>query len=66
MPLPHFLITLAAVILAVGATIWLAVAVGLPFKAVLLGALVGAVVVHLSGAFARSDDGPDHRHDGAH
>ncbi|MDO5528981.1 MAG: hypothetical protein Q4F71_06215 [Paracoccus sp. (in: a-proteobacteria)] len=48
MPLPHFLLMLAAVILAAGATIWFGLQSGLPLAALCLGALVAALVLRMA------------------
>ncbi|MFN3524963.1 MAG: hypothetical protein ACK4YU_02640 [Paracoccus sp. (in: a-proteobacteria)] len=47
MPLPHFLLLIAVVLLAAGLTIWASIAAGLPMIVILLGALSAAVVLHL-------------------
>lgn len=47
MPLPRFLALLALVIVAAGATLWLAAASGIPMAAVALLALIAAGVVRL-------------------
>ena len=60
MPLPHFLLLVAAVILAAGAALVLALVMGVPLQALALAAGIAAVVVHLS---ARPDNGPRHRPD---
>ena len=57
MPLPHFLLLVAAVILAVGATLILALALGVPLQALALAAGIAAAVAHLS---ARVGNGPRH------
>ncbi|WP_134727016.1 hypothetical protein [Paracoccus luteus] len=64
MPLPHFLLMLAAVILTAGATLWAALAAGVPLP--LMGGVVlaGAVVVHLATRSRDAGDGP-HHHPGA-
>ncbi|WP_192876654.1 hypothetical protein [Paracoccus jeotgali] len=54
MPLPHFLLMLAAVILAAATTIWVSLANGVSVVAVALVALIGAGVAHL----AWTDDQP--------
>ncbi|MFV0411158.1 MAG: hypothetical protein ACK5LJ_16105 [Paracoccus sp. (in: a-proteobacteria)] len=51
MPLPHFLLLIAAVILAAAATLWVSVANGVPLIALALAALIAAGVVH----FTRND-----------
>ena len=48
MPLPHFLLMLAAVILMAGVTLWASISAGVPLAAVGLIALTGAAVLHLS------------------
>ena len=48
MPLPHFLLLIAAVILAAGVTLWASVAAGVPLAAPAIVALMGAAVLHLS------------------
>lgn len=48
MPLPHFLLMLAAVILAAALTIWATLSAGVPLVALALIALTGAAVLHLS------------------
>lgn len=47
MPLPHFLILIAAVILAAAVTLWFAATKGVPFAALALAALIGAGVIRL-------------------
>lgn len=47
MPLPHFLILIAVVVLAAALTLWLAAAKGVPLAALALVALVGAGLVRL-------------------
>lgn len=56
MPLPHFLLMLAAVVLAAAVTLWLALWAGVPLQILVVAALVGAAVVHLT----RTGDGPHH------
>ncbi len=51
MPLPHFLLLIAAVVLAAAATLWFSVANGVPLVALALAALIAAGVVH----FTRND-----------
>lgn len=46
MPLPHFLLLLAAVIVSAAFTIWLASAIGVPLFALGLLALMAAAVAH--------------------
>ena len=48
MPLPHFLLLIATVILFAGITLWASVAAGVPLAALGLVALTGAAVLHLS------------------
>ena len=48
MPLPHFLLMIAAVILTAALTIWATVSAGVPLAALALVALTGAAVLHLS------------------
>lgn len=60
MPLPHFLLLVAAVILAAGATLVLALAMGVPLQALALAAGIAAVVAHLS---ARIGNRPRHTPD---
>ena len=48
MPLPHFLLMIAAVILAAALTIWASLSAGVPLVALGLIALTGAAVLHLS------------------
>lgn len=48
MPLPHFLFLIAAVILIATLTLWLSFAAEIPFVALSLIALSGAVFVHLA------------------
>ncbi|MFV0300374.1 MAG: hypothetical protein ACK5IP_05770 [Paracoccus sp. (in: a-proteobacteria)] len=48
MPLPHFLVMIAAVILAAALTIWATLSAGVPVAALALVALTGAAVLHLS------------------
>ncbi len=45
MPLPHFLLLIAAVILAAGASIALTLAWNIPLVWLMLGALIGAAAV---------------------
>ncbi|MBW7055945.1 hypothetical protein KY389_04440 [Paracoccus bogoriensis] len=47
MPLPHFLLLIASVILAAGLTLWAAFASGVPLAALALVALGAALVLHL-------------------
>lgn len=54
MPLPQFLLLMAAVILAAAATLWVSLANGVPFVALALAALIAAAVVH----FSRHDNQP--------
>ena len=49
MPLPHFLMMLALVVLAAGLTIWAASSAGLPMAALAITALLAAAVVGLAG-----------------
>jgi len=49
MPLPHFLLVLALVILAAALTIWAASSAGVPMAAMGLTALLAAAVVGLVG-----------------
>ena len=51
MPLPHFLMLIAAVVLAAAATLWVSLTNGVPIIALSLAALIAAAVVH----FTRSD-----------
>ena len=60
MPLPHFLLLVAVVILAAGAKLVLALTMGVPLEALALAAGISAVVVHLS---ARAGNGPRHTPD---
>ena len=60
MPLPHFLLLVAAVILTAGATLVLALVMGVPLQVLALAAGIAAVVVHLS---ARIGNGPRHTPD---
>lgn len=60
MPLPHFLLLVAAVILTAGATLVLALIMGVPLQALALAAGIAAVVAHLS---ARIGNGPRHTPD---
>ena len=55
MPLPHFLLLVAAVILAAGVTLFLALSLGVPLQALALGVAIAAAVAHLSG---RIGNGP--------
>ena len=48
MPLPHFLVMIAAVIMAAALTIWATLSAGVPPVALALIALTGAAVLHLS------------------
>ena len=57
MPLPHFLLLVAAVILAAGVTLFLALSLGVPLQALALGVAIAAAVAHLSG---RIGNGPRH------
>ncbi len=57
MPLPHFLLVLAAVILAAGLTIWAALSVGLSPLVLGLLALIAAAILH----YTRRES-PDERH----
>lgn len=54
MPLPHFLVLIAGVIVASGATIWAASAVGVPIFALAIVALLAAAIMHL-GQHDRQD-----------
>ncbi|MGN7868315.1 hypothetical protein PARHAE_00466 [Paracoccus haematequi] len=56
MPLPHFLILIAAVILVAALTLWASFAAGVPAVAVALIALSGAALLHLA-------QGDRHDHD---
>lgn len=56
MPLPHFLILIAAVILVAALTLWASFAAGAPAVAVALIALSGAALLHLA-------QGDRHDHD---
>lgn len=47
MPLPHFLLLIAMVILAAGLTLWAAFASGVPLAVLALVALGAALVLHL-------------------
>lgn len=47
MPLPHFLLLIASVLLAAGLTLWAAFASGVPLAALALVALGAALVLHL-------------------
>lgn len=55
MPLPHFLLLVIAVIALAAATLWLALAAGVPLAALGMGALIAAAAAHLG---ARMGDGP--------
>lgn len=46
MPLPHFLLMLAAVIISAGITLWLASTFGVPLFALGLLALMAAAIAH--------------------
>ncbi|MDO5632899.1 MAG: hypothetical protein Q4G22_13840 [Paracoccus sp. (in: a-proteobacteria)] len=48
MPLPHFLLMIAIVILLAAVTLWASVAAGIPLAALAIVALMGAAVLHLS------------------
>ena len=48
MPLPHFLLMIAAVILFAGMTLWVSIAAGVPLAALGILTLTGAAVLHLS------------------
>ncbi len=61
MPLPHFLMMLAAVLAAAAVTLWLAISLGVPFGAVALVVLVAAAVLH----FTRPGDDHPRHHPGA-
>ena len=56
MPLPHFLILIAAVILVAALTLWVSFAAGVPLMALALIALSAVAVLHLS-------QGDRHDHD---
>jgi len=56
MPLTHFLMLLAAVILGAALTLWVGLAAGLPPVAILLVALSAALLLHLG-----LRQGHDHR-----
>ncbi|AGT09130.1 hypothetical protein [Paracoccus aminophilus] len=62
MPLPHFLLMLAAVIIAAAVTIWVALSAGLPPAVLGLIALLIAAAVH----FTRRDSGEDRHHRNGH
>jgi hypothetical protein len=57
MPLPHFLMLVAAVIVAAGVTLILALSLGIPLQVLVLGTAVAAAIAHLS---ARIGNGPRH------
>lgn len=59
MPLPHFLLLIAAVILAAGLSLWAALAVGVPLAAMGLGALIAAALAHFATRTG-GDDGHQH------
>lgn len=48
MPLPHFLLMIAIVVLTAMLTIWATLSAGVPLAALALIALTGAAVLHLS------------------
>ena len=48
MPLPHFLLMIAAVILAAALTIWATLSAGVPLATLAIVALTGGAVLHLS------------------
>lgn len=48
MPLPHFLLLIAVVLLAAGLTIWLGLGAGVPMIVILLGGLGAALLLHLT------------------
>ena len=48
MPLPQFLLLIAAVVLAAAATLWVSIAHGVPLVALALAALIAAGVVHFT------------------
>ena len=48
MPLPHFLLMIAVVVMAAALTVWASVSAGVPLIALALIALTGAAVLHLS------------------
>lgn len=56
MPLPHFLLMIAAVLVAAFLTLWASFAVGMPELALLLIALSAAALLHLGHR-----NGHDHR-----
>lgn len=57
MPLTHFLVMIAAVVLAAGATVWAGLSAGVPPVAFLLIALSGALLVHLNQRGRHDHDG---------
>ena len=61
MPLPHFLLTVLAVIIAAGVSLVLALAAGIPLPVLALVAAVAAVIAHLAARTgAGLDNGPHH------
>ncbi|SDE61153.1 hypothetical protein SAMN05421538_108158 [Paracoccus isoporae] len=48
MPLPQFLLMIAAVVFAAAATLWFSLANGVPVVALALAALIAAAVVHFT------------------
>ncbi|MFN3274390.1 MAG: hypothetical protein ACK41U_06930 [Paracoccus sp. (in: a-proteobacteria)] len=48
MPLPHFLLLIAAVLVAAGLTLWISLSAGVPMIVILLGGLSAALALHLS------------------
>lgn len=58
MPLPHFLMLLAAVVLAAGLSLTLALAAGVPLSVLGLGVLVAALAAHLLARMDRAPRGP--------
>lgn len=58
MPLPHFLMLLAAVVLAAGLSLTLALAAGVPLSVLGLAVLVAALAAHLLARMDRAPRGP--------
>lgn len=59
MPLPHFLMLVAAVILAAGLSLLLALAAGVPMPVLALGVVAAALAAHLL-ARTGNHGGPHH------
>ena len=59
MPLPQFLLLMAAVIVAAAATLWVSLSHGVPIVALALAALIAAGVVAIVVIAAVNGDGND-------